>query len=300
VKQVSFSLSDDHTAPGALTLKVSSNNQTLLPDAAIGVVNNAGAVTLTLTQASGQTGAALVTVVATDGDGAATTRTFTLTVSTGTLGPVLIISQYYEGTSNNKWIEITNIGDAVYDAAAKALYLCQWNNPRTTNQHKSLPITGTIAIGESILLRNGSAVLPVYAYNGGAATTQDGARVINDATGVVINFNGNDVVYLSDRAPSTATDTSAYDNRIDAIGDYTNAADLSSNNWDPLLVAPALPPGQDRSFVRLATVTAPKKLYDPAQWLQVDAVQITTTAPSAVDTAAAGTTNRLGFHVYNH
>jgi hypothetical protein len=54
--------------------------------------------------------------------------------------------------------------------------------------------------------------------------------------------------------------------------------------------------GQYRSFILLATVTA-TKAFNPAQWSLVDAVRISTTTPSAVDTAATGTTNRLGVHV---
>jgi len=306
-KSVNFTLADDRTDPGSLAVSATSNNPTLLPDANIGISNAAGVVTLTLTPAAGQIGSALVTVVATDGDAANTTKSFTLTVTSGSMGPVLIISQYYCGTGNYKWIEITNIGDAAYDSSVNPIYACQWNNPRTSNTHKGLLVSGTLNVGQSVLIRNSSATAPAYAYNGGAATSTDNVRVIVDTAGLIMAFNGNDVIYLTATLPSTTTDTVPYTNRLDAIGDYTNATDTSANNWDPSPLPPA-PSGfnasdlvaQYRSFVRLQTVTAAKKVYDPAQWTQVDSVRIASGTPSAVDTAATDSTNRLGVHIYNH
>lgn len=306
-KSVNFTVADDRTAAGSLVVNATSNNPTLLPNANIAVANVAGAITLTLTPAAGQVGSALVTVVATDGDAANTTKTFTLTVTSGSLGPKLIISQYYCGTGNNKWIEITNIGDAAYDASVSPVYACQWNNPRTSNTHKGLLVSGTINVGQSVLIRNSSATAPVYAYNGGAATTTDNVRVISDTGGLIMGFNGNDVVYLSAALPSSTTDTVPYTNRLDVIGDYTSATDTSSVNWDPSPLP--TPPagfnasdlvGQYRSFVRLPTVTAQKQVFDPTQWTQVDSVRIAAATPSAVDTAAVDSTNRLGVHVFNH
>jgi hypothetical protein len=56
----------------------------------------------------------------------------------------------------------------------------------------------------------------------------------------------------------------------------------------------------DRSLVRSATVTAANSTYTASEWTRVDAQPISSTAPSAVDSAAADSTNRLGYHVYNH
>lgn len=80
-KDVAFAVADDSTPAGSIVVTATSGNTTLLPDANITVVNAAGAVTLTLTPAAGEVGTALITVIATDGEGAATTKTFTLTVT---------------------------------------------------------------------------------------------------------------------------------------------------------------------------------------------------------------------------
>ena len=78
---VNFTVADDRTTAGALSVSAISDNATLLPASGIVVSNASGAVTLVLTPATGQTGATTVTVTVTDGDSAFITRTFLLTVS---------------------------------------------------------------------------------------------------------------------------------------------------------------------------------------------------------------------------
>ena len=78
---VNFTVADDRTTAGALTVSAVSDNATLLPASGIVVSNASGAVTLVLTPATGQTGSTTVTVTVTDGDAAFITRTFLLTVS---------------------------------------------------------------------------------------------------------------------------------------------------------------------------------------------------------------------------
>jgi len=303
-----FTLADDTTAAASITVAATSGNTALLANAGIVAAYQAGTGwTLTLTPVTGQSGSALVTVVATDRDSATTTRTFTFVVQPAVVtgSATLIISQYYEGTSNNKWIEITNVGTGTWDAATSPMYLCQWNNPRTTNKFYGLALTGTLAPGASMLFRNTSAILPANPYNTGGTTAPNGARIITDTT--VMGFNGNDVMYLSTTTPSSATDLTSYTNRTDAIGAYlAPGTDQSMLDWDPAtpVVIPAgwgataTPPGQDRSFVRNASVLIPNPTYTPAEWTQVDAVQITATALGLVETATPTSTNYLGYHSY--
>jgi len=98
----------------------------------------------------------------------------------------VIISQYYEGASNNKWIEVTNVGDAVVDLTD--YYIARWSGTDTpsgspTNFSKLSDIGITsIAVGEVILFQNSSAVLPSYAT--GTHTT-------------ATYFNGDDPVALT-------------------------------------------------------------------------------------------------------
>jgi len=112
---VDFTVSDTETAAGSLTVTAASSDTTLIPGT-LTVTNTAGACSLTLTPGTGLSGSATITITVTDGGGKSTQGTFGLTV--GTASPaVLIISQYYEGTSNNKWLEITNGGGCTYDAS---------------------------------------------------------------------------------------------------------------------------------------------------------------------------------------
>ncbi|HLO66813.1 MAG TPA: immunoglobulin domain-containing protein [Holophaga sp.] len=310
-----FSVTDDSTASSAITFTFGSDNTAIIDpsnasqiSAAFDSGTSKWTVTMNPVTASiSATTVVNITVNAFDGAGASTTKTFALTINPAAAPggtPKLIISQYYEGTSNNKWIEITNVGNGTYDSAAGTVYLCYWNNPRTTNAHYGLALTGTLAPGASLLVRNANAVLPATSYNGGATTTTNGSRIIS-TTSSVMNFNGNDVVYLSNSTPATTTDTAPYVARFDVIGNYTVATDQTIFNWDPAtpVVIPtgwgfATPPGQDRSYVRLSAIVNPNGTYTPSEWAQVDAVQITASALGLCSTAATTDTNFLGFHDY--
>jgi autotransporter-associated beta strand protein len=177
--------------------------------------------------------------------------------------PQLLITQYYEGPSTNKWIEITNIGGATIDLAAGDFYLGHFNNANAEGYKTdvaanfSMALTGTLTGGQSLLLGNTGNTTPTYAS----------ADVNNNS---VINFNGNDSIVLYTGA------TFASANIVDAIG-FTN----SGNE------------GVDKSFVRLATaagynLTAGSDVLDFASvWNQV--------TMATVDAATAGTDERLGY-----
>lgn len=261
-KVVNFTVTDD--ADISLTgVTVSSNNQTLLPDANCVLVNTAGNCVLTLTPTAALTGSAVVTLTATDGNGASTQKTFTLFVAnTGGTGTV-IISQYYEGTSNNKWIELTNVGTGSVDLASPQLYLVLYANPTAaTNFATQVPtgtlaLTGTLGAGQSILVRASAAVGPSYAMSASPQIS----------SGSVCGFNGNDPIVLS---TSGATGT-AWSQRLDMVG-LTDGT-----NW-----------GVDLSLIRKTGIATPNPTYTASEW---------TSVPYAtVDGAAAGSTERLGFH----
>src|SRR5690606_35138433 len=99
------------------------------------------------------------------------------------------ISQYYEGASNNKWIELYNATASTIDLTAGDYRLGQWNNTSRelwksgTAPNSTLVLTGTIAPGGTFLIRHTSAVLPSYAN----------AQMTN---GTVMGFNGDDSVVL--------------------------------------------------------------------------------------------------------
>ncbi len=98
----------------------------------------------------------------------------------------VLITQYYEGASSDKYIELTNVGTTTFNFATTTLYLGLWSNANrggwltdaapTTSSSIS---TGTLAAGASLVLKNSSAATPSYAATAG---TSNGT----------INFNGDD------------------------------------------------------------------------------------------------------------
>lgn len=115
----------------------------------------------------------------------------------------IIISQYYEGLSNNKWIEVANVGQFDFDFSKTPLYLQLYSNPtgdRTgISPSQSYTFTGTLKADSVLLFKNTNSALPVH----GKAT----------ASTSVCTFNGNDVVILS-----TSTGSTAWANRTDVFG----------------------------------------------------------------------------------
>lgn len=147
----------------------------------------------------------------------------------------VIISQYYEGSSNNKWIEITNVGPSSVDLTSPQLYICLFANAAADNPDGVSPtnnqaLSGSINAGEVILFKNSSAVLPGYASGSSSS---------------VCNFNGDDLIILS-----TSNSTGAWTDRVDVIGNGTS--------W-----------GQDKSFYRNADIISDNTTYTPSEWTQV-------------------------------
>jgi hypothetical protein len=101
----------------------------------------------------------------------------------------LIISQYMEGSSNNKALEVYNCGAAGdADLNLTGYLLCQTNRNSSgvAGNTLSTPMAGTLAAGAVTVYCNaGEAVLP--------AGLCDGA---NRIAGQVLGFNGNDTVYI--------------------------------------------------------------------------------------------------------
>ncbi len=170
----------------------------------------------------------------------------------------IVISQYYEGASNNKWLEIANVGQFTFDFDSTTVYAVLFANPTSDVEGKvptnSYRLTGRLAPGSTRVLKNGQAVLPSYV-------------VSNAVLSAVANFNGNDPIALS-----TTNDAQAWANRIDVFGliDGTNFA-------------------VDVSYVRKPDRLRASRTYDVNDWIQVILAD--------VDAAALGTTERIGRHV---
>ena len=75
-----FTVGDEETAAGSLTVTASADNKTLFPDANISVLGSSATRTLTLTPATDQFGTARITISVQDSDGGTTTGTFDVLV----------------------------------------------------------------------------------------------------------------------------------------------------------------------------------------------------------------------------
>jgi hypothetical protein len=172
-------------------------------------------------------------------------------------GGALIISQYYEGASYDKWIEIFNPGASAVDLGSDGYYLGLWSGDNReawktgTAPYSSEALTGTIPAGGVYLVSHTSAALPSYALPA-------------DLQSTVCNFNGDDSVVLY------TGETFAFANVTDAVGLTGNTA-------------------ANKSFVRKTSVTAGVNTdFNADDWDEF--------SNAAVDSATPGLNEYLGYH----
>ena len=178
-------------------------------------------------------------------------------VSMHTASAQIIISQYYEGTGTNKWIELTNTGNTAINTASPQLKLGIWSVTGSTGNiaftgaaSSTVNLTVTIPAYGSVLIGNtGNGTEIAYLTAASAAQTSN----------TVINFNGNDGVALLDAANTI----------IDQFGTGINATDIS--------------------YVRNTSVTTPATTYTPSQW--------TSSTIAIVQAAGTTDPNRLGYQL---
>lgn len=183
-----------------------------------------------------------------------------LACSTATVSGQVFVSQYYEGTNLNKWIELYNAGTGTVNLGAGGYRLGLWQNAARENwkgggaPSLSLALSGTVAPGATFVIRHGSATTPVYA-------------VADQTNSTVLNFNGDDSVVLYLGATFSTTGI------VDSIG----------------LIATDL---VDTSIVRKASVSTGNtgtNDYAASEW---DGFSL-----ASVDGAAPSTLERIGYHV---
>ncbi|MFI3244858.1 MAG: endonuclease [Ferrimonas sp.] len=114
-------------------------------------------------------------------------RTFLFPLSSVVIGLLsnsvnanLLLTEYIEGSSNNKAIEITNRGSSSIDLDANLYQLTLYSNGNTTSTN-SQTLTGVLATGASMVWHNSNA----------AAAFQIGS------SSNVTNFNGDDALLLT-------------------------------------------------------------------------------------------------------
>lgn len=121
-------------------------------------------------------------------------------------GPVLI-TQYYEGTSNNKYVELTNVSQSPVDLSGWTIV--RWGNAENQNwkvtgfapgsASGSLALGGTLAAGQTVILANSGAAAPIAAAS---AFISSGA----------INHTGDDSygLYQGTVAPENLRDAASF------------------------------------------------------------------------------------------
>ena len=136
----------------------------------------------------------------------------------------LLFTQYYEGTSTNKWLEIKNVGSTSISLADYTISLYTNANAEVwksgTTSSFNFALSGTLAAGGVYVIGNTANTIPSYAT----------ANVNNNT---VANYNGNDSIVLWDDTSSFSTSRI-----VDALS-FTNLGNE----------------GADKSFVRLTTGT---------------------------------------------
>ncbi|WP_367391049.1 T9SS type A sorting domain-containing protein [Lewinella sp. LCG006] len=182
-------------------------------------------------------------------------------VATTHLSAQLMISQYYEGDSNDKCLEVTNMGSETIDLAAMGIRAYLFANERADDPANNVASTGQLLQGtlfplESLVFCNGLATQPGY--------------TVGTAIGVnFCGFNGDDLVVLSTATNGLSIVGSAWANRIDVVGNGTT--------W-----------GMDIAYVRKNTILEPNPDFTWAEW--------NTVSLSAVNLAGPEESNYLGTH----
>lgn len=112
----------------------------------------------------------------------------------------LLITQYYEGASLDKYIELTNISASSLDFSLNPFTFANYNNANRENWKTSGSATsttllnsGTLGAGSSLIVRNSSAAAPIYAASLGI-------------TSGTVNFNGDDSWAIFSGASTTFAD----------------------------------------------------------------------------------------------
>jgi len=188
-------------------------------------VSNKGSVSGVFSGIPVQPGVADVTFSASDKDGA---TSITVRIMTGVAGVCssLLISEYGEGTSYNKYIELFN-------GTSNAINLSEYSLRKQINgagvYTNDLPLSGTLPAGSTY----------VIVYNQAEAELRGKADLLTGSA--CLAFNGNDAVGLFETGSGA---------QVDEVGEYGSAG-----YW-----------GRDVTMLRLPEVTMPRVPYQADQW----------------------------------
>lgn len=155
---------------------------------------------------------------------------------------VLIISEYVEGSSNNKYLEIYNAGTDAADLSKYAVKM--YTNGATSASSTAVldAVTGlsTLAPGATIVLKNSSAALTlpagVTAYNSGVCGFNGDDAITLEKDGVVVDAFGNIGTDPGDSwtvsGDNTATKDKTVRRKTTVTQGNTDWSTSSASEWD--------------------------------------------------------------------
>ncbi|HEY8364866.1 MAG TPA: InlB B-repeat-containing protein [Haloplasmataceae bacterium] len=149
----------------------------------------------------------------------------------------LFISEYFEGTSNNKYIEIFNNTGKTIDLSIYKIVI--YVNGATTPTNK-LNLSGSLAHGDILVIYNNQANLKAIINSGGLPTNNQ-----------VMSFNGDDVIALVKN-----------ENIIDIFGKIG-----AKSSWTIGGVANA---SKDHTIIRKGDILNPTATFNPNEWLVLE------------------------------
>jgi len=158
--------------------------------------------------------------------------TFTITAPDKMVASDLFISEYSEGSSYNKYIELFN--GTGYDLDLSNYVLKLFNNSIVPAQYE-FKLTGTLKDGDTLIVYNGAANATIKNSNG--------------ISNQVISFNGNDPIGLFKN-----------DVLIDIVGDINQQV---SEGFEAGGVPLAT---KDNTIMRKSNVFGPNNTWNPSEW----------------------------------
>ena len=140
----------------------------------------------------------------------------------------LFISEYVEGSSFNKYIEIYNPTSQAIDLSGYSIVMHNFNSKHSFSQDQTMELSGSIEAGATV----------VYAHSD--ATAYSGTVILGENDNVM-NFNGNDPVSL-------------YHNGVE-IDRFGPANDAVSGDF-----------AKDHTYRRVSSVIAPSNVWVETEW----------------------------------
>ena len=173
------------------------------------------------------------------------------------VGGDIMITQYYNNTTGDNWVEVKNISGGTIPAGTYFLALYdQASIPNISTQAPTASESIPLLNADDVILFDNGAALPLSANLGSVPII----------TTPVCNFDGDDVILIS-----TTNDATCYGNRQDVVGD------VPAQTW-----------GAEISLIRGGSSTeTPEPFFDKNKWILL--------SPSAdVDVASTQTNIALG------